>query len=225
MTGISVIIPALNEALLIEQAINKASKLGDCEIIVVDGGSTDGTEEIAAKSARVIRAPRGRASQQNAGARVASGEILLFLHADCWLEPGSVEQIRDAVADSRCVAGCFRQRIDSLRWAFRWVERGNAWRVRLLGWAYGDQAIFVRRSAFENVGGFPSTPLLEDLYLMKAVRQLGKIRLCDGPVHVDPRRWERRGIIRQTLHNWSIILRAACGVSPEKLAAEYQAIR
>src|SRR4029077_12263704 len=114
------------------------------EIIVVDGGSTDDTLAAARAADQVLTSPRGRAAKQTAGAAASQGNVLLFLHADCRLEPLSLGQIATALADSRCVGGCFRQRIDAVGVRFRWLERGNALRVKLWGLAYGDQGIFVR---------------------------------------------------------------------------------
>ena len=222
---ISVIIPVLNEAAIIADTIQRTRDLGECEIVVVDGGSEDGTTEAASSADRCMRSSRGRARQQNAGGALATGDVLLFLHADCWLEPGAFDAVRRALADERCVAGCFRQRIDNDGWAYRLVERGNALRVRVLGWIYGDQALFIRKEVFDRVGGFPQVDLMEDLYLAKRLKREGRMRLIDHAVHVSPRRWQQIGLIRQTLRNWIFIALAACGVSPTVLARHYSDVR
>jgi rSAM/selenodomain-associated transferase 2 len=222
---ISIIIPTLNEAANIAASVERAGALQPAEIIVVDGGSDDGTCEAASAANRVIVAPRGRASQQNAGAAASCGDTLLFQHADCWLEPGSLEQIAAKLADERCVGGCFQQTIDAEGWRYRWLERGNALRVRLWGLAYGDQGIFVRREVFNRLGGFPSLALMEDLFFMKWLRREGRVALLDGPLHVSARRWEKQGIIRQTARNWWLTALARVGVSPNRLERFYPEVR
>jgi rSAM/selenodomain-associated transferase 2 len=222
---ISIIVPTLNEAATIAAGVEKARALQPAEIIVVDGGSHDGTCEAASAADKMLVAPRGRASQQNAGAAASCGEALLFLHADCWLEPGSLEQIGMALSHERCVGGCFWQSIIGQGWRYRLLERGNALRVRLWGLAYGDQGIFVRREVFHRVGGFPSLALMEDLFFMKQIRREGRVALLDGPLHVSARRWERQGVIRQTARNWWLTALARAGVSPNRLAGFYQDVR
>ena len=218
--SISVIIPTLNEEPLIADAVARARSGGFDEVIVVDGGSADRTQECAAAADQVLTSPRGRGTQLQRGAEAASGAILLFLHVDCWLEPGAAEAIHSAV-DRGCAAGCFRQRIEAPGIRYRWLEWGNALRVRTLRWAYGDQGIFVARSIFDDVGGMPQIPLMEDLFFMKRIKRRGRVALLDGPLHVSPRRWQSRGILRQTTQNWWLLLQAHCGVSPERLAEQY----
>jgi rSAM/selenodomain-associated transferase 2 len=222
---ISIIIPTLNEAARIEGAIARVRALGRCELIVADGGSGDGTRELAAGADLVLQARRGRAVQQNAGAAAAGGEMLLFLHADCWLEPGALEGIRMVLADPATVGGCFRQTIDAPGIAYRLLESGNAFRVRTIGLAYGDQGLFVRRDVFSELGGFPELPILEDLYFMKRLKRAGRFRLLPQRLHVSARRWERTGVVRQTLRNWRLIALAHCGMSPERLARQYADVR
>ncbi|MFQ5732806.1 MAG: TIGR04283 family arsenosugar biosynthesis glycosyltransferase [Planctomycetaceae bacterium] len=224
-SSVSIIIPTLNEADLIGESLEKARAIGDCEILVVDGGSDDGTAERATAAGLVRTSMPGRAVQQNAGAAAATGEVLLFLHADCRLEAGALEAVIDALLDPRVVAGCFRQRIDAPGLRYRLLERGNALRVKLCKWAYGDQGIFVRREAFERVGGFPELQLMEDLFLMKRLKTLGRVVLLDTPLHVSARRWQQQGVARQTLRNWALTLLAQCGVSPNRLARFYPHVR
>ena len=222
---ISIIIPTLNEAERIEATIARARALGPYEIVVADGGSDDATRERASEADLVLQTPRGRAVQQNAGAAAARGEVLLFLHADCWLEPGALEAIESALADAPTVGGCFRQTIEAPGIAYRVLEFGNALRVRTLGWAYGDQGLFVRREVFTALGGFPELHLMEDLYFAKRLKRAGRSQLLAQRIHVSPRRWERTGVIRQTLRNWRLIALAHCGVSPERLARDYVDVR
>lgn len=220
---LSVIIPALNEAANIRRAIESARQVGAQEVLVADGGSEDDTARIAAElDCRVIVAPRGRALQQNAAARQASGDALLFLHADNALAGNVATQIEEAFANSSTLHGALRQRIDAPGLAYRVVERGNAARVRWLGLPYGDQAIFLRRSVFDEVGGFPESPLMEDLILMQRLRRQAWPVLLPGPVLVSPRRWQQHGILRQTARNWWLVASYSLGVSPERLARHYR---
>lgn len=221
---VSFIIPALNEADTITRAVETAWRAGAGEVIVVDGGSEDGTGQLAADArARVIESSRGRAVQQNAGAAAATGEVLLFQHADNWCAPETVQQIQTALKDQRVWGGAFRQRIDADGLPYRALERGNAWRVRLLGVPYGDQGIFLRREVLNQLGGFPEVALMEDLLLMRKARRIARPVLLAGPHHVSARRWQRHGVIRQTLRNWWLLLAYARGISPDDLARHYRA--
>lgn len=220
---VAVIIPALNEERLIRTTIESALAAGADDVIVVDGGSTDDTVAVAEEMATTVVCERtGRAAQQNTGAALASSDILLFLHADCRLSEEAVAEIRHRCTQaSTFSAGCFRQRIDQAGFRYRVTEAGNQWRVRLLGWAYGDQAIFMRSDLFREVGGFPDVPFLEDLLLMKVVKRHGSFLLLNSSVTVSARRWQSRGLLTQTLRNWAIVLAAQLGVSPAWLAKFY----
>ncbi|MCH7989936.1 MAG: TIGR04283 family arsenosugar biosynthesis glycosyltransferase [Planctomycetes bacterium] len=225
MPRISIIIPTLNEADRIAEVIEQTRKLGDCEIIVVDGNSSDETLKAAESADILLTAPQGRATQQNAAAKAASGDVLLFLHADCRLEPGSLEAVSKSLQDERIVGGCFRQTIDAAGLRYRLVESGNALRVKLCKWAYGDQGIFVRREVFEQLGGFPELRLMEDLFFMKTLKKAGRFVLLDARIHVSPRRWQHKGVLRQTLKNWILITLAHTGISPNRLAKFYPHVR
>ena len=222
---ISVIIPTLNEADRIAATIAQVRGLGGCEIVVADGGSTDATLDHASGADRVLSTERGRGVQMNAGAAASAGDILLFLHADCRLAAGALEAIAAALADPRTSGGCFRQSIEAPGWRYRLVESGNALRVRTLKWIYGDQALFVRRPIFEQLGGFPPVPLMEDLLFSRRLKRRGRVRLLDARVHVSPRRWQQAGLIRQTLRNWMLIAALHLGVSPQRLARFYPQVR
>ncbi|MBS0204779.1 MAG: TIGR04283 family arsenosugar biosynthesis glycosyltransferase [Planctomycetes bacterium] len=218
---ISIIIPTLNEAANIATLIAQVRALGECEILVVDGGSTDETVECAGAADMVLSSDPGRARQQNLGAERCRGDVLLFLHADCRLPVTTLESVRNALNDQHVVGGCFQQRIDATGWRYRLIESGNAWRVRLFKLAYGDQAIFVRRSVFESLGRFPELKLMEDVFLMKRLKHAGRFVLLQDRLTVSARRWQRHGIIRQTLRNWTLLSLALCGVSPDRLARFY----
>lgn len=222
---ISVIIPTLNEADRVAEVIARTRKLGDCEIVVADGKSCDGTLAHAQGADLQLTAPRGRASQQNAGAAASHGEVVLFLHADCWLEAGCFEAIQSALQDERCVGGCFRQRIDAPGIRYRLLEWGNALRVRTCQWAYGDQGIFVRREEFQRLGGFPRVRLMEDVLLMKRLKRAGRVALLEPRIHVSARRWQKKGVVRQTVRNWTMLGLTQCGLSPDRLARYYDDVR
>ncbi len=219
---ISIIIPAINEAQNIAQAVTHAWQLGATEVIVVDGGSDDGTDEIArAHGCQVLQSDVGRGVQQNVGARQATGDILLFHHADAWLDAAAGQQIRAALTNAKVVCGAFEQRIIANGLRYRALERGNAWRVRLRGLAYGDQGIFMRRQTFFDLGQFSEVPIMEDLILMRNARRVGWPILLPGPIHVNPRRWQQNGVVRQTLRNWSLVVSYSLGVPATKLAQRY----
>lgn len=220
---ISVVIPALNEQDQLADCVASAWAARCDELIVGDGGSSDRTVEIArAAGCRVVKTGAGRARQQNAAARESLGEILLFLHADNRLDPTAGEQIRCALADPHTVCAAFRQRIDAAGWLFRALEFGNAWRARWRGLPYGDQGITVRRETFWALGGFPDEPLLEDLLLMRKLRRISWPKLLPGPLQVSARRWQRHGVVTQTLRNWSLLAAHRLGVSPTRLARSYR---
>ncbi len=219
---VSVIIPALNESLNIGPAVQRAAALEPYEIFVADGGSHDETPQLArAAGATVVASPRGRAVQQNTAAQQASGDVLLFLHADCWLAPGALEQIAAALAPGRVLGGAFRHRIEARGMLYRLIERGDSWRVRWFGLPYGDQGIFLTRQTFFQLGGFPETRLMEDVLLMRKLRRVSPVALLPGPLYTSARRWEKHGVVRQTLRNWAILTAERLGVSPDRLAEYY----
>lgn len=223
---LSIVIPTLNEAARIDRSIQCAFDLRPIEVIVVDGQSEDGTADLARSAgAVVVTSQRGRGHQLNAGVRAASGNVLLFLHADCWLEPAAGSQIETALSDSQVVGGAFRQQIEHDRPIFRWLEWGNAARVRWRQIPYGDQGIFLRRGTFEALGGFAEVRLMEDVLLMQKLRrqrERGRIKLLPGPLHVDPRRWLAKGVVQQTLKNWTLLAGLKLGMSPDRLAQFYE---
>ncbi len=222
----SVIIPALNEASQIRDCIQSCRNAGPCEVIVVDGGSSDETVVLAAAADQILAAVRGRSTQQNAGADIASGDVLVFLHADCRLPAESFLAIQHALhASPLVVAGCFQQRIEHANWKYRITEWGDAWRVRLLGWMYGDQGIFVRRQTFVVIGGFPDLALMEDIALSKRLWRQGKCMLLPQRLIVSPRRWEKIGMLRQAFLNWMFVILWHLGVSANTLARWYAAVR
>ena len=220
---LSIIIPALNEEQNIRLSIERARALNPHEVLVVDGGSTDQTCCIAAElKCRLIHSQPGRAIQQNLGADLSTGDTLLFLHADCWLPPQAAHQIESALKSPETPGGAFCQSIGRTGMVFRCLEAGNALRVCCTRIAFGDQGIFLRRDIFEQLGKFPRIPLMEDVLLMRRLRDQGRLALLPGPLHVDARRWERHGPIRQTLRNWLLLTAERLGISPDHLADFYR---
>jgi rSAM/selenodomain-associated transferase 2 len=219
---VSVVIPAINEVENIRNAVVSANRAGAHEVIVADGGSTDGTLEAAAElDCRVIRSSPGRAMQQNAGAMASSGDVLVFQHADTWLDEQAVNQVRDAASDRTPLFGMFRQRIEAEGFKFRLLERGNLWRARWLGVVYGDQGFIVTADLFRKVGGFPEVPFLEDIRLGRALRRRCWPVVLRGPLYISARRWLTKGVIRQTLTNWFIVALHFVGFSPQWLSRFY----
>ena len=226
---VSVVIPVINEALAIARSVDLAWKAGADEVIVVDGGSSDATVEICQQTrCRVVQSAAGRGIQLHAGALEATGDVLLFLHADNWLVESAIQQIRSLDVDHNQLFGGFQQQIEHAGWMFRWIERGNAWRVRWRGLVYGDQAMFVSKSLYDSAGGFRAIVLMEDLAFsqkVKAMRRKNKSssgpQLLAGPTHVDARRWQEAGPIRQTVKNWCLSTAYLFGADPHRLAERY----
>lgn len=220
---ISIIIPTLNEAGNIKEAIATTQPSTNIEIIVVDGGSQDGTVEIAQSlGVTVISSSPGRASQMNAGAVAASGDILLFLHADTHLPPKFDVLIRAALQKPAIVAGAFALRIDASLLSLRWVEWGVNWRSHFLQMPYGDQAIFLTKEVFQQIGGFPELPIMEDFELMRRLKRTGKIVIVPVPVVTSARRWLQKGVFKTTLINQIVIIAYFLGVSPEQIYSWYR---
>jgi rSAM/selenodomain-associated transferase 2 len=223
--SISVIIPTLNEADCLAETLRSVRAEQPCEIIVVDGGSSDATCERAKEADAVLHAPRGRAAQMNHGAAHARGDILLFLHADCTLETGALSAAEKCLERRGVAAGCFRMRVAAEGALYRLVDACATARVRLTGMIYGDQGLFVERRRFERIGGFPPLRLMEDVFISKALRREGRMMVAPRRIFVSPRRWQRQGIVRQTLRNWTLTALAAAGVHPDRLAAFYPLVR
>ena len=218
---ISVVIPTLNEAQNIRAALARLHHPAFGEILVGDGGSDDGTVAQAAPVAKVLTAPRGRARQMNVGAAAASGDALLFLHADTLLPPTAVDDITTALADPRVVGGHFAARIAPDRGLLWLVGRMMSWRARLTGIATGDQAIFVRRAAFHAVGRFPAIALMEDIALCRHLKNVSKPLRLRERVTTSGRRWEKNGILKTIGLMWGLRLAYFFGADPKKLAQRY----
>ncbi len=221
---LSIIIPVLNEAGRIAVALIALQPLRErgAEILVVDGGSTDGTAEIAARGAdHVVHAPCGRASQQNAGARQALGDTFLFLHSDTQLPLDADSLIADALSDVAAQWGHFDVRFDTNQPVLRLVAAMMNARSRLTGIATGDQCIFVRRGAFEAVGGFPAIELMEDIAMSRVLGRRSAPHCLRNKVTTSARRWQHNGVWRTIFLMWWLRFAYALGVSPARLARWY----
>jgi rSAM/selenodomain-associated transferase 2 len=219
--SISIIIPTWNEAGCIAETIRSLRMQQPAEIIVVDGGSTDGTRLQAASADHVSVAPPGRAAQMNAGAAEARGEILLFLHADCRLEAGSLTNVAKAMARPQTFAGCFSMCVEAHGWGFRSIDACAKARVRWTGVIYGDQGMFLRRADFLRLGGFPPLRFMEDVFFSSRLLTRGRIVVLPQKIFVSARRWRKVGLVRQSLRNWTLTALALAGVSPDRLAEYY----
>ena len=222
---ISVIIPVLNEAKILDKTLSQLQpELEGHELIVVDGGSTDNSVQIAEKYGKVIKSERGRAKQLNAGANAANGDILIFLHADVWLEKGAFNAV-EAALSSGYIGGGFLQKIDGKSYLYRIIEFTADMRGKYLKVFYGDSGIFVRRTDFQQIGRFPDVPIMEEMGFSKELRRLGKTKMVKPHIHISARRWERNGIINTTAKNWLITFLYSMGFSLDRLAKLYRNIR
>ena len=223
---ISIIIPTLNEARYLGETLVKIRQLSPHELIISDGGSNDDTLKIAAKyTQHLIKTPAGRALQMNAGAQAATGDLLLFLHADSHIEPVSYQKMLCAMKNSEVIGGAFSLLIDSDRWALQIINQLANLRSKYLGRAYGDQAFFVKKHVFQEMKGFTEFPICEDLDFYKRLKILGPIVLLKEEVLTSPRRWINEGIWFTTIRNILIAALFELGFPPRILTKWYQTIR
>lgn len=220
---ISVIIPAIDEAGCITAAIRSARNAENVQIIVADGGSRDGTQDLArAAGAAVLSSAPPRSQQMNAGAALSLGGILLFLHADTCLPEGYAELVRRCLARPNSVAGAFALRIDSPRRSLRIMERVANWRSRYLKRPYGDQALFMTAERFHAIGGFPEIPIMEDFEIVRRLGQAGRVTTLSAPVTTSARRWLQMGVWRTWAVNQAMVVAYFSGVAPHVLARFYR---
>src|ERR687885_877753 len=228
---ISIIIPVLNEAATIEKTLTRLHDIADIEVIVVDGGSRDETVAIAhrcgkifapSSKLKVIPAAAGRARQMNAGAAMATGDILLFLHADTHLPSKFDTLVRQTLQNPSTIAGAFELRIDSDLRGLRLIERIVNMRSRVFSMPYGDQAIFLKATTFHEIGGFPNLPIMEDFELMLRLKRQGRIKIVPATVLTSGRRWQKLGVLKTTLMNQLIIAAYFLGIPPVQLAHWYR---
>ena len=222
---ISIIVPTLDEIDRIETCLLRLrAQAPEAEIIVVDGGSTDGTDEVVASTPGVtlVRAARpGRGSQLAAGARHACGDVLTFLHADTRLDDGWPRALEAVLAEPDVAAGAFRYRIEGEPWPYRIVELGVGLRARLFQLPYGDQGLFMVRSMYDRVKGYRNQPLMEDVDIVGRLRREGRVVLARSRAHTSPRTWQRTGVALGVLRNWTLVMLYRLGVPASRLARYY----
>ena len=220
---LSVIIPTLNEAGTIKETLIHLQKTKELEIVVVDGGSRDNTVELVRSlGTRVLSTEPSKAVQMNTGAAQSTGDVLLFLHADTRLPDNFNAEVMAAVNQKDFCAGAFSLGIDSNVWGLRIIERVANWRSRFFQMPYGDQALFVCRDLFNEIGGFPKFPIMEDFELVRRLRRRGKISILPVSVHTSPRRYLNFGIFKTWFLNQIIIAAYYLGIPPQRLACWYR---
>lgn len=224
----SIIIPVLNEEAVLEaqlSALIEQCNQNNCEVLIVDGGSSDNTVAIAQHYGQVISAPRGRASQMNAGAAMANGDILIFLHADTRLPAHALPAIEHILKRPEVVGGAFRIKFDEASLAYRFVAWTTNLRSRLSNIFTGDQAYFIRATSFRAINGYPEQPLMEDLAITVRLRSIGRFVLMPQYVITSARRHEKIGLLRSVLFMWYLRMLYRCGISPVRLQRMYLDIR
>ena len=223
---VSIIIPAYNEDNKIESLLSEISGIaGEKEIIVVDGGSVDDTASIASKYATVISSPKGRANQMNAGAHIASGDILWFVHCDSKVHLESLKAINTSIATGHVGGGFNLEFYDYPSLFFKYLSVTSNWRAKYLKLIFGDQGLFVKRDVFEKLGGFAPMPLMEDWDLSVRLRKTGKLDMIKLPIYTSARRFVDSGILKTHLHMHKIKLLYILGTPAEELSKAYHDIR
>ncbi|OII65582.1 hypothetical protein BJP40_01490 [Streptomyces sp. CC53] len=221
---VSIIVPVLNEEATIHSAVSRLRRdFPDCELIVVDGGSTDATVELASLHATVVSSERGRARQMNEGARHATGDILWFVHADTAVDPDALDQIRAAFADPAVVGGGLTIRFDRRTPGLNYLAWTSNARARRLHHIFGDQAMFVRRTAFDTLGGFPDLAIMEDLEMSRRLHRHGRLRLLPATSTASSRRLVAHGTWRMIAFMQYLKLLYFAGVDPEAIRIRYTA--
>ena len=219
---ISVIIPTLNEETYLPVTLRQLVDRPDVELIVVDGGSTDHTAEIARRyTPYVFVTTSHRAEQMNLGARHATGDILLFLHADTFLLPGALEELQRRIIGDGAVGGAFDLSIDSPRRFCKLIAKVSSRRSRALKLPYGDQGIFVWRQVFEVLGGFPRIPIMEDVAFGRRLRRAGRVTFIRSGLVTSGRRWTANGVVKTTLVNWWVTILFSLRVPPRHVRRIY----
>lgn len=222
---VTIVIPVLNDAAALASLLPTMPVDPAREIIVVDGSEArdPAMDALRGQYSRVtwVRSAPGRGGQMNQGARLARSRWLVFLHADTRLGMGWMDLLRQLDDRPQIVGGSFRFALDSpAHWA-RWIEWGTRIRVRLFGLAYGDQALFVRRTVFEELGGYRDLALMEDVDFIRRLRRRGPLVHADVPAVTSARRWERDGWVRRTVENWVLVAQFLAGQPPDRLARRY----
>lgn len=222
--AVSIIVPVLNEAAIIDAALARLRRdFGDCELLVVDGGSSDATAQLASTHAPVLSTGPGRAVQMNEGARHAGGDVLWFVHADTAIDPSAVAQLRAALADPDIVGGGLSLRFDRRTSALDYLARVSTLRARRLHHVFGDQAMFVRREVFERLGGFAPLPLMEDFEFSRRLHRAGRMVVLPATSTASSRRFTRHGTVRMIAFMQYLKLLFLAGASPERIRLRYEA--
>ena len=223
MERISVVVPVLNESAGLVPFLEELRRGNPHEIIVVDGGSEDGTQALArARADRVLVESRGLARQINHWVESTTGDVIFIPYADTRLPEGWSEVIRRCLVDSRVVGGAFRLALDSPRVRYRVIAGIANWRSRLRMGPLGDQAFFVRREAFEALAGYRTDRLLEDLDFVRRLRRKGRVVIAPEPVRSSVRRWESRGLVATTLQHWRYLICHLLGREGEGVRGAYR---
>jgi rSAM/selenodomain-associated transferase 2 len=225
---ISVVIPVLNESVNLPAAIHSVrTSIPDAEIIAVDGGSTDGSLEWlkSQPAIKVVPSERGKGPQQNAGASVASGDVLLFLHADCRLPLDAGTNLIEVMKDPSIAGGCFLAQWSRNTFSLRLISFGMNLRTRIRKVCYGDQGLYIRRTIFRQIGGFPDWPLFEDTELIRRMKIAGRFRVIDSPVTMSARRFEQNGIFYGVFLVYFLQIAFMMGVPPARLKKWFVDIR
>ena len=223
---ISVIIPTLNEALILNQTLTEIHRHSPDEVIITDGGSTDGTLEIAETfGVRIVQGPPGRALQMNAGAKTATGDVLLFLHADSRVDAKSYQKMMAVLQQENPLGGAFGLAIESEKPSLKLISLLATLRSKYLNLVYGDQAIFVKTDVFREMGGFSSIPICEDLDFFRRLKKKGPVVLLEEKAVTSARRWRTEGVFLTTFRNMLIAGLFLLGFPPRVLSKWYMVIR
>lgn len=214
--------PVLNEATIVVDSLSRLRRdFADCELLVVDGGSTDGTASLASPFARVITSAAGRGGQLNAGAAQATGEVLWFVHADTAPDPAALSQIHHALKDSQVAGGGLTLRFDASNLGLRYLSWTSNARARRLHWIFGDQAMFVRRGVFDALGGFAELPLMEDLEFSRRLVRRGRLVVVPATSTASARRFAEHGVWRMVAFMQWLKVLYFVGVDPAEIALRY----
>ncbi|MBT2525599.1 TIGR04283 family arsenosugar biosynthesis glycosyltransferase [Streptomyces sp. ISL-99] len=224
MSQVSIIVPVLNEQATVQTALSRLCRdFPDCELIVVDGGSTDATVELATPYATVVHSARGRAKQMNEGARHAGGDVLWFVHADTAIAPAALGQIRTCLIDPNVVGGGLTIRFDRRTPGLNYLAWTSNARARRLHHIFGDQAMFVRRTVFDELGGFPDLAIMEDLEMSRRLHRRGRLCLLTATSTASSRRFTEHGTWRMIAFMQYLKLLYFAGVDPETIRTRYAA--
>jgi len=221
---VSIVVPVLNEADRIEATLRRLRRdFPDCELVVVDGGSSDRTVELAAPLARLVDSSRGRGRQLNEGAHHACGEVLWFVHADTHIAPAALPQLRTALTDPGVVGGGLRLAFDRHSAGLAYLAWTSNLRARRLHWIFGDQAMFVRRTTFDTLGGFPDFPIMEDLEMSRRLVAAGRLVLLDATSTASARRFDTYGTWPMLVFMQYLKALYLAGVDPAEIQRRYEA--